>query len=69
MSDKLFWEMVDGEADFYRTEKDIETLEIKKIRDVMEYNVRRARIPGGWLVAKTRSDAIAFVPDPGHRWK
>ena len=29
--------------------------------------VRRARVPGGWLVSND-TGSLAFVPDPDHRW-
>jgi len=36
------------------------------------YMIRRAAVPGGWLVmcvARPGDEAsIAFVPDPGHTW-
>ncbi len=69
MREKLAWEIIEGEAAFYRTEKDYDTGEIRKIQSRMEYDIRRAKIPGGWLVAKNRSDSITFVPDPAYRWK
>jgi hypothetical protein len=27
---------------------------------------KRAKVPGGWLVAV--GDGLAFLPDPGHKW-
>jgi len=35
------------------------------------YNIWRASVPGGWLVATFQggvSDSIAFLPDPSHAW-
>ncbi len=34
------------------------------------YTVRRAKVPGGWLVAGSdgRGFALAFYPDAGHAW-
>lgn len=29
--------------------------------------VRRAEVPGGWLVRL--SESVTFVPDPTHSWK
>ena len=28
----------------------------------------RAKIPGGWLVVNGSDGALAFVPDPEHKW-
>ena len=35
--------------------------------EILEDRIRRAKIPGGWLVA-IRDEGITFVPDPGHEW-
>jgi len=35
--------------------------------DVVEDRIRRAKIPGGWLVA-IRDEGITFVPDRTHEW-
>ena len=35
--------------------------------DILDDRIRRARIPGGWLVA-IRDEGITFVPDPKHEW-
>ncbi len=35
--------------------------------DVLDDRIRRARIPGGWLVT-IRDEGITFVPDPKHEW-
>ncbi|MCB9685716.1 MAG: hypothetical protein H6735_11810 [Alphaproteobacteria bacterium] len=35
------------------------------------YNVWRAKLPGGWLVATFQAntaDSVTFVPDPAHVW-
>ena len=29
-------------------------------------SVKRAKVPGGWLVSI--GEGVAFVPDPGHKW-
>jgi len=35
--------------------------------EIIDNHIRRARIPGGWLVT-IRDEGIAFVPDPKHEW-
>jgi hypothetical protein len=35
--------------------------------EVLDNRIRRARIPGGWLVA-IRDEGITFVPDASHEW-
>jgi hypothetical protein len=35
--------------------------------EVLGHRVRRAKIPGGWLVT-IRDEGITFVPDPTHQW-
>ncbi len=35
--------------------------------EILDYRIRRAKIPGGWLVT-VRDEGIPFVPDPGHEW-
>ena len=35
--------------------------------DVLDNRIRRAKIPGGWLVA-IRDEGVTFVPDPKHEW-
>ena len=35
--------------------------------EILDDRIRRAKIPGGWLVA-IRDEGITFVPDPGHEW-
>ena len=35
--------------------------------EILDYRIRRARIPGGWLVT-VRDEGITFVPDPQHEW-
>ena len=35
--------------------------------DILDDRIRRAKIPGGWLVA-IRDEGITFVPDPRHEW-
>ena len=35
--------------------------------EVLDHRVRRAKIPGGWLVT-IRDEGITFVPDPMHEW-
>ena len=32
-----------------------------------DYSVRRAAVPGGWLVT-LKGTSLAFVPDPRHQW-
>ena len=33
-------------------------------------NCYRAKVPGGWLVAKsTNATGLTFFPDPKHKWK
>ncbi|MEK7405569.1 MAG: hypothetical protein AAB225_10720 [Acidobacteriota bacterium] len=41
-------------------------LEWGKVRS-SDFVVRRAKVPGGWLVAIS-PDALAFYPDPEHAW-
>ncbi len=66
---KLKWETIFGEAIYYKTEKDFHTNEIRKVPMDIEYDIRRAKIPGGWLVGKVGSDSITFVPDEKQEWK
>lgn len=35
--------------------------------ELIDDRIRRARIPGGWLVT-IRDEGITFVPDPAHQW-
>ena len=35
--------------------------------DVLDDRIRRAKIPGGWLVT-IRDEGLTFVPDPKHEW-
>jgi hypothetical protein len=35
--------------------------------EVLDDRIRRAKIPGGWLVT-IRDEGITFVPDPKHEW-
>ncbi|MGH9408815.1 MAG: hypothetical protein ACRD1V_05110 [Vicinamibacterales bacterium] len=35
--------------------------------ELVDYRIRRAMIPGGWLVT-IRDEGITFVPDPAHEW-
>lgn len=35
--------------------------------ELIDDRIRRARIPGGWLVT-IRDEGITFVPDPKHEW-
>lgn len=35
--------------------------------EFVDDRIRRARIPGGWLVT-IRDEGITFVPDPMHQW-
>ncbi|HEY3884134.1 MAG TPA: hypothetical protein VGL62_02910 [Vicinamibacterales bacterium] len=35
--------------------------------ELIDYRIRRARIPGGWLVT-IRDEGITFVSDPTHQW-
>jgi hypothetical protein len=35
--------------------------------EILDDRIRRARIPGGWLVT-IRDEGITFVPDPMHEW-
>lgn len=39
--------------------------------DSFSVSLRRAKIPGGWLVvAKSKdNDSITFVPDPEYKWQ
>jgi hypothetical protein len=36
-------------------------------KDGPQWNLLRAKIPGGWLVTGTQG--LTFVPDPKHEWK
>lgn len=41
------------------------------VDEVLVYAVRRAKVPGGWLVAALlpyQSSGITFYPDPNHSW-
>ncbi|MBI1741470.1 hypothetical protein HYR54_00185 [Candidatus Acetothermia bacterium] len=35
--------------------------------EVFDARIRRAKIPGGWLVT-IRDEGVTFVPDPKHEW-
>ena len=35
--------------------------------ELVDDRIRRAKIPGGWLVA-IRDEGLTFVPDPTHQW-
>jgi hypothetical protein len=36
--------------------------------DAVGTHIRRAKIPGGWLVVLRDTGGITFVPDPKHEW-
>ena len=36
--------------------------------DAIGTHIRRAQIPGGWLVVLRDTGGITFVPDPKHEW-
>ena len=44
--------------------------EVNHGREIISYGIKRAKVPGGWLIVIKLSDSfeLTFYPDPKHEW-